>query len=92
MKPFKALLARPWKQLYAERCIVEKNWRRGKYKNMELIGHLGSITTLQYDDKRNLLVSGSTDKTARIWETKTQTCIAILEGHTLAIRALQFDK
>lgn len=92
MQPYKTLLARPWKDLYAERCLVEKNWRRGKYNIIEYNGHKGPVTCLQYDFKRNLLVSGSADKTARVWNTENQTLVSILLGHTLAIRALQFDQ
>ena len=83
--------ARLWKDIYAERYLVEKNWRRGKYRKEEFRGHTGPVTCLQYDDKRNILVSGSADKTVRVWKTKSKTCLAILKGHTLAIRALQFD-
>ena len=92
MQPFKKSLLRPWKQLYAERCVVEKNWRRGKYNVLEFRGHSGPITCLQYDEQRNLLVSGSADMTVRVWDTNNQSCISILKGHRLAIRALQFDQ
>jgi F-box/WD-40 domain protein MET30 len=92
MQPFKTSVTRPWKDIYAERFVVEKNWRSGTYKTIEYKGHKGPVTCLQYDSKRDLLVSGSSDKTARVWNAKNQSLLAVLSGHTLAIRALQFDQ
>ena len=92
MQPSTANKARPWKELYAERYVVEKNWRRAQYKTLEYKGHTGPVTCLQFDLGRDLLVSGSLDKTAIVWNMKNQSKLGVLRGHTLAIRALQFDQ
>jgi F-box/WD-40 domain protein MET30 len=39
-----------------------------------------------------VLITGSYDKTVRIWNLDTGDCIRTLRGHTRAIRALQFDQ
>jgi len=43
-------------------------------------GHAGSVQSVAVLD--DLLVSGSWDKTVRVWDSKTGTCLQTLEGHT----------
>lgn len=51
------------------------------------LGHLGGIWT--FDILNNRLVTGSTDKTARIWDNETNTTMRILKGHKSIIRILK---
>lgn len=44
-------------------------------------GHTDKITCLAFLEKRNLLVSGSFDKTLRVWNIKTGRCVRVLRGH-----------
>ena len=44
---------------------------------------------LQVDDQK--IVSGSYDKTIRIWDIETLNCTRVLKGHSACVRALQFD-
>ena len=39
----------------------------------------------------NLLVSGSTDKTARIWDVETGQCLQVLTGHTAPVYPTVFS-
>jgi WD40 repeat protein len=36
----------------------------------------------------HLLLSGSDDATARVWDVRTGHCLALLSGHRLEVRAL----
>ena len=83
---------RPWKEIYAERLVVERNWRKGNYITKDFLGHTDAVMCLQSDEPSGRLVTGSFDKTLRVWDIDTGACLATLEGHTRVIRALQFDE
>ncbi|TDZ40383.1 F-box/WD repeat-containing protein lin-23 [Colletotrichum spinosum] len=86
-----------WKYLYTMRRRLERNWELGKYTNFQLPhpdhpeeGHRECIYSLQYD--KEFLVSGSRDKTLRIWSLELCRLVRKpLEGHTGSVLCLQFD-
>ncbi|KAF8317500.1 WD40-repeat-containing domain protein [Cantharellus anzutake] len=82
---------RPWKEVYSER---EKVWRHFAWT---LKGHTNGVMCLQYSETLNhpnfpILMTGSFDRTVRIWDVETGREIGCLRGHQRAIRALQFDE
>jgi F-box/WD-40 domain protein MET30 len=83
---------RPWKDVYSERLMVERNWRNNKYKLRVLSGHTDGVMCVQFCDGSNILMTGSYDKTVRIWCLETGQLIRTLTGHTRCVRALQFDE
>ncbi|KAI9636998.1 putative F-box protein [Dioszegia hungarica] len=90
-------MTRPWKSVYCERLVVERNWRKGRCKMTTLKGHEDGIMCLQYHTSlatpsHPVLITGSYDKTVRIWNLDTGDCLRVLRGHTRAVRALQFDQ
>lgn len=86
-----------WKYLYNMRRRLESNWELGKYKPFMLPhpqhpgeGHKECVYTIQFDG--NYLVSGSRDRTMRIWNMKTRRLVrAPLMGHRGSVLCLQFD-
>jgi len=50
-------------------------------------GHEGGVWALEY--LGNTLVSGSTDRTVRIWDIETGECTHVFGGHTSTVRCLQ---
>ncbi|KAI1411199.1 WD40 repeat-like protein [Hypoxylon sp. FL1857] len=86
-----------WKYLYTMRRRLERNWERGRYTNFQLPhpdhlneGHNECIYSLQYNP--DYLVSGSRDRTIRIWNLRTRRLIGRpLEGHSGSVLCLQFD-
>ncbi|KAI8929342.1 WD40-repeat-containing domain protein [Entophlyctis helioformis] len=82
---------RPWKEVYAERLIVERNWRSANYSVRDLTGHKDGIMTLYYDDCMSLLITGGYDHTLRAWNVQTGECLGIMKGHTRCVRGVQFD-
>ncbi|KZT66705.1 WD40 repeat-like protein [Daedalea quercina L-15889] len=90
------MLTRPWKDVYCERLRIERNWRRGRCIVRTLQGHTDGVMCLQFDETLShpafpVLITGSYDRTARVWNLETGTEVHRLTGHTRAVRALQFD-
>ncbi|EJF62552.1 WD40 repeat-like protein [Dichomitus squalens LYAD-421 SS1] len=88
---------RPWKDVYCERLTIERNWRRGRCTVRTLKGHTDGVMCLQFSETLShpsfpILITGSYDRTARVWNLETGTEVQCLSGHTRAIRALQFDE
>jgi len=85
-----------WKYLYTARRRLESNWEMGKFTNFQLPhpdhpeeGHGECIYSLQYNSK--YLVSGSRDRTLKIWDMKTRRCLRTLAKHNGSVLCLQFD-
>ncbi|SNX87558.1 related to MET30 - involved in regulation of sulfur assimilation genes and cell cycle progression [Melanopsichium pennsylvanicum] len=88
---------RPWKSVYCERLAIERNWRRGRYTSRALTGHTDGIMCLQFNENLAhpafpVVITGSYDRTARIWNLETGEMLRVLEGHTRGVRCLQFDE
>ncbi|KAH8108482.1 WD40 repeat-like protein [Phellopilus nigrolimitatus] len=91
------MITRPWKDVYSERLTIERNWRRGRCTVRTLKGHTDGVMCLQYSETLQhpsfpVLITGSYDRTARVWNLETGTEIRCLRGHSRAVRALQFDE
>ncbi|ORX49937.1 WD40 repeat-like protein [Hesseltinella vesiculosa] len=82
---------RPWKEVYRERLVVERNWRNNKYTQRVLTGHTDGVMCVQFCDANNIVMTGSYDKSIRIWNLETGELLRTLTGHTRCVRALQFD-
>ncbi|KAI9028090.1 quinon protein alcohol dehydrogenase-like superfamily [Phycomyces nitens] len=80
-----------WKDIYSERLIVERRWRRNQYVHRVLKGHLDGVMCLQFCEYQNILITGSYDKTILVWNLETGERLETLVGHTRCVRTLQFD-
>jgi F-box/WD-40 domain protein MET30 len=94
--PSRPMATRPWKDVYCERLTIERNWRRGKCTVRTLKGHTDRVMCLQFSDTLAhpafpILMTGSYDRTVRIWNMETGAELRCLRGHTRGVRALQFD-
>ncbi|CAL3963425.1 unnamed protein product [Diplocarpon coronariae] len=86
-----------WQYLYSQRRRLEANWESGKYTNFQLPhpdhpqeAHDECIYTIQHSGR--YLVSGSRDKSIRIWDLDTRRLVrAPLRAHTGSVLCLQFD-
>ncbi|KAF8841161.1 WD40 repeat-like protein [Paxillus ammoniavirescens] len=90
-------VTRPWKDVYSERLTIERNWRRGRCQVRTLRGHTDGVMCLQFNETLQhpsfpILITGSYDRTVRVWNLETGLEVRCLRGHTRAVRALQFDE
>ena len=84
--------------VYKQRRKLEENWAAGRYKSFQFPhrdhpeeAHSECVYTVQYSGKH--LVSGSRDRTLRIWDLDTQRLIRRpLSGHNGSVLCLQFDE
>jgi len=47
-----------------------------------LNGHKGEIVSLHFNAEGDKILTGSFDKTAMVWDTRTGKCIHVLAEHT----------
>ncbi|KAF2154681.1 WD40 repeat-like protein [Myriangium duriaei CBS 260.36] len=86
-----------WLWLYKQRRRLESNWDAGRYKPFQLPrpehpeeAHDECVYTIQFSG--DYLVSGSRDKTIKVWQLSTQKCLRTLKGqHDQSVLCLQFD-
>ncbi|KAK4704242.1 F-box and WD-40 domain protein 1/11, partial [Phenoliferia sp. Uapishka_3] len=78
-----------WPKLFKDRLLLERNWDKGKAKMLTLKGHTDSVYCLQFDQYK--VISGSRDRSIRVWDLATNTCVKTLKGHQGSILCLQYD-
>ncbi|KAE8144761.1 WD40 repeat-like protein [Aspergillus avenaceus] len=86
-----------WLHLFKQRRRLEENWTKGRYSLFQLPhpshmeeSHQECVYSIQFWGK--WLVSGSRDRTVRIWDLDTQRLrLPPLVGHTKSVLCLQFD-
>ena len=83
--------------VFKQKRKLEDNWNAGSYQSFQLPhrdhpeeAHSECVYTIQYIG--NYLVSGSRDRSLRIWDLETQRLVGKpLIGHTASVLCLQFD-
>ncbi|KAJ2974304.1 hypothetical protein NQ176_g6130 [Zarea fungicola] len=65
-----------WKRAYQIKRQLNQHWREGKATPVYLSGHTDSVYCLQFDETK--IISGSRDKTIRIWDMRTLECRLII--------------
>jgi len=93
----RATRRKPWKHVYCERLMVERNWRKGRPIERILKGHTNGVMCLQVQHNLStpsypVLITGSYDKTVKVWNLDTGEVVRTLVGHTRSVKTLQFDQ
>ncbi|KAI0199566.1 quinon protein alcohol dehydrogenase-like superfamily [Astrocystis sublimbata] len=66
-----------WQKIYKAREELDRRWKIGtQARAIYLNGHLDSIYCLQFDE--NKIITGSRDKTIRIWDMRTLQCRLVI--------------
>ena len=98
--PFSQALERPiidWKELLKQGTRMNQNWSSGNFTNFQLPhpdhlyeGHRDDVYAVQICG--NFLVSGSLDRTVRVWDVEKQRLLGnIITGHNSGVLCLQCD-
>lgn len=78
-----------WYYWFKQRYRLETRWKLGKVATHYLIGHLDSVYCLQFDDEK--IITGSRDRTIKIWDLNRYQCIYTLEGHQGSVLCLRYN-
>jgi F-box/WD-40 domain protein MET30 len=86
------VIKKRWKEIYAERFLVERNWRKGLFRVEDFISHTNRVLCFLVDERMGKMVSCSADGTVRVWDIDSGKCIKILQGHNSRVTGLHFDE
>ncbi|CAO3637573.1 unnamed protein product [Mucor fragilis] len=86
-----------WQALYQNRLKIEQRWKNGSCKvrmfppaNCPVSDlHTEGIYCIQFDKEK--MVTGSRDRTIKIWDIQSGKCKMTLRGHTGSVLCLQYD-
>ncbi|GAB6026209.1 hypothetical protein CHUAL_012419 [Chamberlinius hualienensis] len=80
-----------WKKAFSERHRLARNWMTGQCHVRTFEGHTQGISCVQFDNMR--IVSGSSDKTIKMWDIRTNSPWAVLTlvGHSGTVRCLHLE-
>lgn len=80
-----------WRQVFMERWKLKRAWMAGQAHVRTFEGHSGGISCVQFDGQR--IVSGSHDKTIKVWNVKTNSpwSVMTLAGHSGEVRCLHLE-
>eukprot|EP00127_Corallochytrium_limacisporum_P006332 Clim_evm43s225 gene=Clim_evmTU43s225 len=78
-----------WRALCAMYTTVNRNWANDNYKKRQLVGHEHGVYCVQFD--REKAISGSKDRTIRVWDLHTDRELKCLRGHSMSVLCLQYD-
>ncbi len=65
-----------WKSMWRARKALQQRWIDGYAAAIYLEGHADSVYCVQFDDDK--ILTGSRDRTVRIWDARTYECVKIL--------------
>ncbi|KAF2477068.1 F-box/WD repeat-containing protein lin-23 [Lindgomyces ingoldianus] len=69
-----------WKQMYKVRKTISRRWTGCSPSAIYLNGHTDSVYCCQFDE--NKIITGSRDRTIRVWDMKTYKCLKVIGGPT----------
>lgn len=72
--------AQDWKAMYHTRKTIDLRWKLNKPSAIYLNGHTDSVYCCQFDEKK--IITGSRDRTIRVWDMSTYECIKVIGGPT----------
>jgi F-box and WD-40 domain protein 1/11 len=70
--------AQDWKRMFQARATIDARWKAGTPAAIYLNGHTDSVYCCQFDE--NKAITGSRDRTIRVWDLQTYKCIKVYGG------------
>ncbi|KAJ2850173.1 hypothetical protein J3B02_003699 [Coemansia erecta] len=84
------LVGANWNYLFKQRLELDCRWSRGIAQVHTITGHADSVYCVQYDHDK--IVTGSRDRTIKIWDSRTFQCLRTLTGHDASVLCLKYDQ
>ncbi|AYV84525.1 MAG: putative E3 ubiquitin ligase complex SCF subunit sconB [Hyperionvirus sp.] len=79
-----------WKKRCRELFRIKQNRKMGKFDVIKLTGHTGDITATCCGVA--VVCSSSKDKTIRVWDVVSRSCLHVLRGHTRSINSISANE
>lgn len=70
--------AQNWKKMLQARKVINRRWKAATPAAIYLNGHTDSVYCCQFDE--NKAITGSRDRTIRVWDLKTYKCLKVYGG------------
>jgi F-box and WD-40 domain protein 1/11 len=80
-----------WPDLFKQRYRVARKWYFGAAKSTKLAGHLDSVYCLELDTASDTIVTGSRDRTIKIWSVRTGELKETLAAHEGSVLCLKVE-
>ena len=83
-----------WKNMWRARSALEQRWKDGYAAAIYLEGHSDSVYCVQFDEDK--ILTGSRDRTVRIWDARSYECVKIIglpiRNASAAVHPLQLEE
>ncbi|KAJ2745800.1 hypothetical protein GGI20_001855 [Coemansia sp. BCRC 34301] len=83
------LVGADWRYLFNQRLNLDKHWKTGVADIHTVAGHADSVYCVQFDHEK--IVTGSRDRSVKIWDSKSLQCVRTLAGHDASVLCLKYD-
>ncbi|KAF8721212.1 WD40 repeat-like protein, partial [Rhizoctonia solani] len=80
-----------WPDLFRQRHKVARKWYFGAAKSNKLAGHLDSVYCLELDTAADTIVTGSRDRSIKIWSVRTGELKETLQAHEGSVLCLKVE-
>lgn len=70
--------AQNWKKMFQARMVINRRWKAAEPAAIYLNGHTDSVYCCQFDE--NKAITGSRDRTIRVWDLNTYKCLKVYGG------------
>lgn len=78
-----------WPKLFRDHWLLDQRWQKGQPSWSWFEGHEDSVYCCQFDERK--IISGSRDRTIRVWDIASGETTHVLRGHEGSILCLQYD-
>ncbi|KAJ1664406.1 hypothetical protein IW140_004097 [Coemansia sp. RSA 1813] len=78
-----------WRYLFQQRLELDRHWEKGIADMHVVTGHADSVYCVQCDHDK--IVTGSRDRTIRVWDSQSFDCLRTLTGHDASVLCLKYD-
>ncbi|KAG1046959.1 hypothetical protein G6F43_010574 [Rhizopus delemar] len=83
-----ALSVTDWQDVYQQHHVLNRRWTKGEASRQSLTGHLDGVYCLQFH--QDILVTGSRDRSIKLWDLKSKGCLKTLYGHDGSVLCLRY--